>query len=119
MGDKTLKRAVACLFVLLYVPYLYQQGYQRAGQYPGDFPTLYWGAKMVFEEGRSPYVEGAFDQIAEREQRRIFPYLYPPPSLLAFYPFAVVTYDAAKQSGEEAGPFEEAVQEIERDRAAG
>ena len=96
MGDKTLKRALACLFVLLYVPYLYQQGYQRAGQLPGDFPTLYWGAKMVFEDGRSPYVQGAFDEIAQRQQRRIFPYLYPPPSLLAFYPFAAVTYDAAK-----------------------
>jgi alpha-1,2-mannosyltransferase len=96
VGDKTLKRALVCLFVLLYVPYLYQQGYQRAGQHPGDFPTLYWGAKMVFEEGRSPYVEGAFDRVAEREQRRIFPYLYPPPSLLAFYPFTAVTYDAAK-----------------------
>ncbi len=96
MGDKTLKRAVVCLFVFFYVPYLYQQGYQRAGQYPGDFPTLYWGAKMVFEEGRSPYVDGAFDEVAEREQRRIFPYLYPPPSLLAFYPFATTNYDAAK-----------------------
>jgi alpha-1,2-mannosyltransferase len=96
VGDKTLKRALVCLFVLLYVPYLYQQGYQRAAQSPGDFPTLYWGTKMVFEEGRSPYVEGAFDEVAEREQRRIFPYLYPPPSLLAFYPFSAVTYDAAK-----------------------
>ncbi|HEX8150093.1 MAG TPA: glycosyltransferase family 87 protein [Pyrinomonadaceae bacterium] len=96
MGDTTLKRAVVCLFVLLYVPYLFQQGYRRAAEHPGDFPTLYWGAKMVFEEGRSPYVDGAFDEVAERERRRIFPYLYPPPSLLAFYPFSAVTYDAAK-----------------------
>lgn len=96
MGEKTLKTALVCLFVLLYVPYLFQQGYQRAAQSPGDFPTLYWGAKMVFEEGRSPYVDGAFDEVAGREQRRIFPYLYPPPSLLAFYPFSTVTYDAAK-----------------------
>jgi hypothetical protein len=96
VGDKTLKRALVCLFVLLYVPYLYQQGYLRAAESPGDFPTLYWGAKMVFEEGRSPYVDGAFDRVAEREQRRIFPYLYPPPSLLAFYPFSTSTYDAAK-----------------------
>lgn len=96
MGDKTLKRAIVCLFVFFYVPYLYQQGYQRAAQQPGDFPTLYWGAKMVFEEGRSPYLDGAFAEVAEREQRRIFPYLYPPPSLLAFYPFAAVTYGAAK-----------------------
>jgi hypothetical protein len=96
VGDKTLKRALVCLFIFFYVPYLYQQGYQRAAQQPGDFPTLYWGAKMVFEEGRSPYVDGAFDEVARREQRRIFPYLYPPPSLLAFYPFSTVTYDAAK-----------------------
>ena len=96
MDEKLIKRALACLFVLLYVPYLYQQGYQRAFQSPGDFPTLYWGAKLAFEEGRSPYVDGAFDEVARRENRRIFPYLYPPPSLLLFYPFSAVTYDAAK-----------------------
>ena len=96
VGDKTLKRALVCLFVFLYAPFLYQQGYRRAAESPGDFPTLYWGAKMVFEEGRSPYVDGAFDETAEREHRRIFPYLYPPPSLLAFYPFSTTSYDAAK-----------------------
>ncbi|HEX8502070.1 MAG TPA: glycosyltransferase family 87 protein [Pyrinomonadaceae bacterium] len=96
MDEKLVKRALACLFVLLYVPYLYQQGYQRAFQSPGDFPTLYWGAKLAFEEGRSPYAGGAFDEVARQENRRIFPYLYPPPSLLAFYPFSAVTYDAAK-----------------------
>lgn len=96
VGDKTVQRALVCLFVLLYVPYLFQQGYQRASQNPGDFPTLYWGAKLVFEEGRSPYVGGAFNEVAQREQRRIFPYLYPPPSLFAFYPFSTITYDAAK-----------------------
>jgi alpha-1,2-mannosyltransferase len=96
VDDKTIKRALVCLFVLLYVPYLYQQGYQRVAQSPGDFPTLYWGAKMVFEEGRSPYVEGAFAGVERRENRRVFPYLYPPPSLLAFYPFSAVPYDAAK-----------------------
>ena len=96
VDEKLIKRVLACLFVLLYVPYLYQQGYQRAFQSPGDFPTLYWGAKMVFEERRSPYVEGAFAEVEHRENRRVFPYLYPPPSLLLFYPFSAVTYDAAK-----------------------
>jgi hypothetical protein len=96
VDEKLIKRALACLFVLLYVPYLYQQGYQRAFQSPGDFPTLYWGAKMVFEDGRSPYVDGAFVEVERQQNRRIFPYLYPPPSLLLFYPFSAVTYDAAK-----------------------
>ncbi|HEX8355318.1 MAG TPA: glycosyltransferase family 87 protein [Pyrinomonadaceae bacterium] len=96
MDEKLIKRALACLFVLLYVPYLYQQGYQRAFQSPGDFPTLYWGAKLAFEEGRSPYVDGAFAEVERQQNRRVFPYLYPPPSLLLFYPFSAVTYDAAK-----------------------
>lgn len=96
VGESTFKLALVCLFLFFYIPYLYQQGYRRAAEQPGDFPTLYWGAKMVFEEGRSPYVDGAFDAVAEREQRRIFPYLYPPPSLLAFYPFSITNYDAAK-----------------------
>jgi hypothetical protein len=96
VDEKLLKLALACLFLLLYVPYLYQQGYQRVFQSPGDFPTLYWGAKLAFEEGRSPYVEGVFDEIARRQNRRVFPYLYPPPSLLLFYPFTAVTYDSAK-----------------------
>ena len=96
MDEKLLKRALACLFLLLYVPYLYQQGYQRIFQSPGDFPTLYWGAKLAFEEGRSPYVEGVFDEVARSQNRRVFPYLYPPPSLLLFYPFTAVTYDSAK-----------------------
>jgi hypothetical protein len=96
VDEKLIKRALACLFVLLYVPYLYQQGYQRAFQSPGDFPTLYWGAKLAFEEGRSPYVDGAFAEVERQQNRRVFPYLYPPPSLLLFYPFSAVTYDAAK-----------------------
>jgi hypothetical protein len=50
VDEKLIKRVLACLFVLLYVPYLYQQGYQRAFQSPGDFPTLYWGAKMSSRE---------------------------------------------------------------------
>ena len=27
MGDKTLKRALVCLFILLYVPYLFQRSH--------------------------------------------------------------------------------------------
>jgi hypothetical protein len=96
VNDKSIKWAIVCLFVFLYVPFLYQQGYKRAYENPGDFPTLYWGAKLAYVERRSPYVEGAFAEAETQVKRRVFPYLYPPQSLLAFYPFTLVSYDAAK-----------------------
>ena len=88
---------MAGLFLFLYVPFLYQHGYLKAFIGHGDFPTIYWGAHIVFNEGRSPYVEGAFAEARARQGQHLFPYLYPPPSLLAFYPFSHVTYDAAKR----------------------
>lgn len=85
------------LFVFLYVPFLYQHGYLKSFIGHGDFPTIYWGARLVFEQGRSPYVEGAFEEAKARQGQHLFPYLYPPQSLLAFYPFSLVSYDAAKR----------------------
>jgi hypothetical protein len=97
VSDRTTKWAVAGLFLFLYVPFLYQHGYLKAFIGHGDFPTIYWGAQLVFGEHRSPYVEGAFAEAEVRQNQRLFPYLYPPQSLLAFYPFALVSYDAAKR----------------------
>jgi hypothetical protein len=91
-----MKWAVACLFVLLYVPWLWQHGYLQSQRGVGDFPSIYWGARLAFVEHRSPYVTGAFQQAEAALNQRVFPYLYPPSSLLAFYPFSLVTYDAAK-----------------------
>lgn len=96
MSDTQVKRALACLFVFLYVPFLYQYGYRMAFANPGDFPTIYWGARLAFAERSSPYLDGALRAFEAVVNRRVFPYLYPPPSLLAFYPFSLVTYDAAK-----------------------
>lgn len=91
-----MKWAVACLFVLMYVPWVWQHGYLQSLRGVGDFPSIYWGARLAFVEERSPYVEGVFQEVAARLDQRVFPYLYPPSSLLAFYPFSLVTYDTAK-----------------------
>jgi hypothetical protein len=96
VSHRTTKWAVAGLFLFLYVPFLYQHGYLKAFIGHGDFPTIYWGAQIAFSEHRSPYVEGAFAEAEVRQNQRLFPYLYPPPSLLAFYPFAHVSYGTAK-----------------------
>lgn len=91
-----MKWAVACLFVLMYGPWVWQHGYLQSRRGVGDFPSIYWGARLAFVEQRSPYVEGVFREAAETLNQRVFPYLYPPSSLLAFYPFSLVTYDTAK-----------------------
>lgn len=96
MNDKSIKRIIVCLFIFIYVPFLYQQGYRRAFENPGDFPTLYWGARLAYVEHRSPYVDGVFVEAEQQVNRRVFPYLYPPQSLLVFYPFSLISYDAAK-----------------------
>jgi len=91
-----LKWAVACLFVLLYVPWVWQHGYLQSLRGVGDFPSIYYGARLAFVERRSPYVEGVFQPVEAALNQRVFPYLYPPSSLLAFYPFSLVEYDTAK-----------------------
>src|SRR5919107_4908827 len=91
-----MKWAVACLFALLYVPFLWQHGYLQAGRGVGDFPSIYWGARLAFVGHTSPYAGGAFAEAEAALDQRVFPYLYPPSSLLAFYPFSLVTYDTAK-----------------------
>ena len=89
---------IAGLVVFLYVPFLYHHGYQKAFIDHGDFPTIYWASRITYLEGRSPYAAGAFDETKARLGRHLFPYLYPPQSLLAFYPFSLVGYGAAKLS---------------------
>lgn len=91
-----MKWAVACLFVLMYGPWVWQYGYLQSQRDVGDFPTIYWGARLAFVEHRSPYAEGAFREATLTLDRHVFPYLYPPSSLLAFYPFSLVEYDTAK-----------------------
>ena len=96
MNHRPTRWVVLGLFVFIYIPFLYQHGYRKAFEPKGDFPSLYWGARLAFKERHSPYVAGAFIEAASLLKQRIFPYLYPPPSLLAFYPFTLLSYDGAK-----------------------
>ncbi len=90
------KWVVPGLFIFLYVPFLYHHAYQKAFISNGDFPSIYWGAKIAFVDRRSPYVAGAFAEAESSLRQHCFPYLYPPTSLLMFYPFTLVSYQAAK-----------------------
>lgn len=86
------------VFVFLYVPFFYNFGLKYINVENTDFPSIYWGARVTFQERRSPYAENAFPKIEGNEDwgGRVFPYLYPPPSLIAFYPLSMLSYKTAK-----------------------
>jgi alpha-1,2-mannosyltransferase len=75
---------------------LYRYGYRQDRLYNVDLPSFYLAARRTFTEGSSPY-----DYVALRDQgaeigQHVFPFLYPPTSLLALYPLHLLTYGQAK-----------------------
>lgn len=68
---------------------LYQQPYD-------DLPSFYWATRLVFEQSLSPYQPAYFQALGAELDRKIYPFLYPPPSLVLFSPFLLVEYPQAK-----------------------
>ncbi len=99
------KKMLVVLLIFLYVPYVRFIGFRTVGTSNVDFPTFYAGAKVTFEQGRSPYTREAFandiellgEPAAEAVIGRFIPpFLYPPPSLLLFYPLTFFSFRTAK-----------------------
>ncbi len=88
LTDKLCKRMLWALFLLLYVPILYHRGWLLPPDIGIDFPTYLQGARVTFVEGRTPFGLHAFDGIPGFTGGKVQPYVYPPPSLLAFWPLA-------------------------------
>lgn len=76
------------LFLFLYLPLTFHYGWVLLGNLTVDFPSYYYAARLAFVEGKTPYGFAAFDPITAQLGRKVHPYLYPPPSLLAFWPLA-------------------------------
>ena len=74
-------------------------GYQNVWIHPPrqliDLPSFYWAASVVFTEHRSPYTAEALKAGTAAIGQHVFPYLYPPPSLLLFYPLTFFSYPTA------------------------
>lgn len=81
----------------LYLPFVYLYGAKLAGGAHTDFPSFYFGARVAFGQDASPYAADAFAAAQVALDQRVFPYLYPPPSLPLFYPFTLVDYETAKK----------------------
>ncbi len=89
-------KALLWLVVFAYVPFLIAHGLECWTQPAIDFPPLYSATKSVFDQHRSPYGENAFEEQAVALGRPVPPYVYPPPSLLVFFPLHLFDYDTAK-----------------------
>lgn len=95
-GDSRSWIIIIWLFIFLYLPFLNTYGYQIRNENFFDFPTFYWAAKLAFNENVSPYTANAFSEATLLLNKRVYSYLYPPTSLLVFYPFSLVSFRVAK-----------------------
>jgi hypothetical protein len=86
------RQLLIALFAFFYVPVTYHYGAALLPRVLEDFPSYYHAARLAFVEGKTPYGFHAFDPITAELGRKVHPYLYPPPSLLAFWPFAKMSY---------------------------
>ncbi len=88
--------AILLVFLLLYVPFVTLNGFQMADERSIDLPSFYFAADVTFNDHESPYRVGAWDDLQKQLQQKVFPFLYPPPSLLFFWPFSWFSYDQVK-----------------------
>ncbi|MDQ6860281.1 MAG: DUF2029 domain-containing protein [Verrucomicrobiota bacterium] len=96
MPDRLAKPVLIALVVFLYVPWAYHQGVRLLPGSSVDYPSYHYAAVMAFLKGQSPYLPTSFDMATQEMGTRVLPYLYPPPSLLAFSPLALLSFSAGK-----------------------
>lgn len=60
-----------------------------------DLPSFFYAAQAAFNLGLSPYDPFTIAHYAELLGQRVYPFLYPPAALPAFYPLSLVGYPAA------------------------
>jgi alpha-1,2-mannosyltransferase len=84
---------LAAFFAILYLPFVYNYGYKFVGIEYVDLPSFWCAAKAVFRLSSSPYGRDALQALMPSQH--VYPYLYPPPSLLLVYPLSLVPYQWA------------------------
>lgn len=91
------RKKIALVLFLFFEGYLlFHYGYRQQRLLHADLPSFYFSAQMAFVEGRSPYDFATMAQQGTIIKQPIFPYLYPPSSLVPLFPFSLVSYDTAK-----------------------
>ncbi len=86
---------ILIVFLCLYLPFCNRYGWDYRDKSFVDLPSFYTASISVFSHGESPYDLAQLQSIMPDEEE-IFPYLYPPPSLLFFYPLSIMNYETAR-----------------------
>jgi hypothetical protein len=79
------------VFSFFYAPLVYYWGWILTKTVAFDFPSYYYAAERTFVYGRSPYGTSAFRIPSLVLGRKVNPFLYPPPALIAFWPLTIVS----------------------------
>jgi hypothetical protein len=83
------------IFAFLYAPFLYEHGWKNRDVPSKDLPSFYTASISVFNLGESPYDPERLGALMDGNEY-VYPYLYPPPSLLFFFPLSLLTYVDAR-----------------------
>ena len=83
------------IFFFLYVSFLYEHGWKYWDAPNKDLPSFYTASVSVFNLGESPYDAERLGSLMDSNEY-VYPYLYPPPSLLFFFPLSALTYAEAR-----------------------
>jgi hypothetical protein len=84
------------IVALLYALFLSKVGAEYRISLNGDGPTFYAASVATFTRGVSPYQPDTLRAIVDPSvTRQVWPYLYSPPSLLAFWPLSWLSLDQA------------------------
>ncbi len=83
------------IFAFLYAPFLYEHGWKYWDAPNKDLPSFYTASVSVFNLGESPYNPERLGSLMDSNEY-VYPYLYPPPSLLFFFPLSALTYADAR-----------------------
>jgi hypothetical protein len=84
--------AAIVVFGILYGNFLVQYAWRNWQVLNVDLPSFHLASRLAFHDEVSPYDRGAFLAQGPAYNQHIFPFLYPPPSLLWFWPIAGVPY---------------------------
>ncbi len=90
------RRLFFLILVFLYVPFAYTYGVKLHSIAFVDLSSFYYAAQTTFRLHQSPYAPGALAWGVQATHDPVWPYLYPPPTLLLFSPFAHMSYGTAK-----------------------
>ena len=95
-GELPFPTLLTAVFLFFYLPLVYYFGWVVTEGLPIDFPSYYYGAHLTFVYGKVPYGLNAFDFFSKALNHKVNPYVYPPPSLLLFWPLGYFSRENAQ-----------------------